>query len=179
MAQIVIPSQELTEFDLPRVCVVTGATENVVFKDVKFQWYPRWVAALILINVLVMAVVAMALTKKVKGKLPFTEEAFATWRRGITVMTLSVIAAIVVFIASMVAFGNDVPVFGILGVLASIGGPIAVWVTMVRGKTVQCLKIADGFITLNVPSGQAALEIQRHLHAGTPAVAPAIAMPTA
>jgi hypothetical protein len=43
---ITIPSNELNSFGLPPVCVVTGSREGVVFKPVKFSWYPRWVSYL-------------------------------------------------------------------------------------------------------------------------------------
>lgn len=175
MAKITLPANELTEFDLPRVCVVTGQSEGVVFKDVKFQWYPRWVVALVLINVLIAAIVAAVLTKKVKGKLPFTEAAYTAWRRGILLQTLSIVGAIVAFIAGAIFMGSDREAVGGFLMVAALVVPIAVYFTQVKGKTVSCTRIADGTLDLTIPSDAAAISIQNHLHAG--AAIPAVAMP--
>ena len=175
MASIQIPSQEMTEFDLPRVCVITGDTDGVVFKDVKFQWYPRWIGALVIINVLVAAVVAMAMTKKVKGKLPFTEAGHAAWKKGQLMFGLSFLVAVALGIGSGVAFGNDIGALGILGVVLAIAAPIAAYFIWAKGRRLGCTRIADGQITLSIPSEAAALAIRTHLHAG--AVLPAQAVP--
>jgi len=174
MAHITIPSGELTEFDLPRVCVVTGATEDIVFKDVKFQWYPRWVAALILINILIAAVVALALTKRVKGKLPFTEVAYAAWRRGVWTMLAAWFGAVVLFLFGLGGLMSGRMALGTMASVGCIALPLAVWLKLVRNRNVICTRIADGQITLRVPSDAAALAIREHLHGG--AVVPAVAV---
>jgi hypothetical protein len=80
LATVEIPVNEMSSFDLPKVCLVTGATENVVFKPVKFSWYPRWIAVFILVGWPIALILALTLTKRVKGELPFTEEAYRRWK---------------------------------------------------------------------------------------------------
>ena len=175
MATIQIPSQEMTEFDLPRVCVITGDTEGVVFKDVKFQWYPRWIGALVIINLLVAAVVAMAMTKKVKGKLPFTEAGHAAWKKGQLMTGLSIVGALVMLVGAGFAFGNEIPALGVLLLGLMVAVPVAAYFLWAKGRRLGCTRIADGQITLSIPSEAAALAIRTHLHAG--AVLPAQAAP--
>ncbi len=166
MAQIIVPDNELNSFDLPPVCVVTGATQGVVWKKVKFAWYPRWVTVLILVNVLVMAIVAAILTKRVKGELPFTEEAYSAWRRGRIFFGLAITAAIGLLIGGAVALATDSPAVGVALLLLTFAVPIAVWFAFVKGKTVTCTRIADGSTSLNIPSEAAATQIRTHLTGG-------------
>ncbi len=139
----------------------------MVFKDVKFAWYPRWVPALILINLLIMAIVAAILTKRVAGKLPFTEEAWAAWRKGRIVFGLGVFGAIVLFIAGVILMASETSVpGGALALVASIAGPIALWVTFLKGKNVVVREITKTHTTLRIPSAEACAKIQAHLSDG-------------
>jgi len=175
MAQITLPDNELNSFDLPRVCVVTGATQGVVFKPVKFAWYPRWVAAFILVNVLVMAVVAAIMTKRVQGELPFTEEAFAAWRKGRILFGVSIFLAICLLCGGVGLLASDVPVPGIAALVVMLGLPIGVWVGFLKGNNITCTRIADGYTTLTIPSDAAAASIQAHLTGGNRVRRPAMA----
>lgn len=166
MREIVLPADELNEFDLPRVCVVTGQTENVEFKPVKFAWYPRWVAALVIVNVLIAAIVATILTRRVKGHLPFTEEAYKSWRMGRVFLVLSILGAVALFVASCVALAEDTPQLGVLGIVLSFAVPITVGILFVRNKGPVVQRIADGRITLKLPSEEAVLRIEQHMVAG-------------
>jgi hypothetical protein len=166
MREIVLPADELNEFDLPRVCVVTGQTENIEFKPVKFAWYPRWIAALVIVNVLIAAIVAAILTRRVKGHLPFTEEAYKSWRMGRVFFALSIVGALALFVASCVALADSTPQLGVVGMVLSLAIPITVGVLFVRNKGPVVQRIADGRITLKLPSEEAVLRIQQHLVAG-------------
>ena len=166
MREIILPADELNEFDLPRVCVVTGQTENVVFKPVNFSWYPRWVAVFILINLLVAAIIAFALTKRVKGHLPFTEEAFKAWRTGITLFALSIMAAIGLFIGGGVLLASSQEGLGLAALAAALAVPIFVGVKFMRHRGPVVQRIADGQITLKLPSEEAVLTIEHHLVSG-------------
>jgi hypothetical protein len=166
MREIILPADELNEFDLPRVCVVTGQTENVVFKPVNFAWYPRWVAIFVLINLLIAAIIAFALTKKVKGHLPFTEEAFKAWRTGITLFALSVVAAIGLFIGGIIMLASHSEGLGVVALVAALAVPIFVGVKFLRHKGPVVQRIADGQITLKLPSDEAVMRIEQHMVSG-------------
>ncbi|MBX5482766.1 MAG: hypothetical protein IRZ16_13135 [Myxococcaceae bacterium] len=60
MAQLVdSPNNELNEFDLPRTCIATGATDGVVFKPVKFAWYPKWPLIFVPITLAIAIILAV------------------------------------------------------------------------------------------------------------------------
>jgi hypothetical protein len=166
MREIILPADELNEFDLPRVCVVTGQTENVVFKPVNFSWYPRWVVVFVLINLLIAAIIAFALTKKVKGHLPFTEEAFKAWRMGLVFFALSILAGLGLFVGAMFLLGSGRGELGVAALVAAVGVPVAVSLRFVRHKGPVVQRIADGRITLKLPSDFAVELIERHLVSG-------------
>lgn len=171
MPRIVLPANEMNEFDLPRVCIVTGQTEGVVFKDVKFSWYPRWVSIFVLLNVLIAALIALALTKRAKGQLPFTEEAWKQWKRGQIFFGLSIVLAVVLvaggFALMLSGLREDTtPGLGVAGMVFALAVPISVWFRFLRNKGPFVERIADGQVTLKIPSDFAAGAIARHLVAG-------------
>ncbi|WP_224362363.1 hypothetical protein [Hyalangium versicolor] len=165
MPQIVLPADELNEFDLPRVCVVTGQTENVQFKPVKFAWYPRWIVVLVLINVIIAAIVAQVLMRRVKGQLPFSEEAYQRWRMGRVYFGLSFVLALALLFGGVFAMDSSGALGGVMMLLA-VASPIAAGLAFVRNKGPVVLRIEDGRITLKLPSEQAVLQLQEHLNAG-------------
>jgi len=171
--QIDLPENELNEFDLPRVCIVTGATDGVVFKPVKFSWYPSWVSVLVIINVLIAAIVASILTRRVKGQLPFTEESFKAWKRGQLFFALSIVAAIALFVGGFVLSFNQPGGLGALGILLAIAVPIVVYRKYLRNRAPVVKRIADGRVTLVLPSDAAVEAIRNHLFAGKAAGGPA------
>ncbi|MHB8879629.1 MAG: hypothetical protein ACYC8T_38560 [Myxococcaceae bacterium] len=168
MAQIVVPDNELNSFDLPRVCIITGATQNVVFKKVKFSWYPRWVGVTVLINVLVAAVLAAVLTKRVQGELPFLEEAYAAWRKGRILFAFSIVLAVGLLIGGVILLASEQPIPGAAALVATLVVPIVVWVKFLKDCNVTCTRIADGHTTLKIPSDEAAMKISSHLSGARP-----------
>lgn len=167
MTEISIPDNEMNQFDLPRVDIVTGASEGVVFKPVKFQWYPRWVA-IFAVAPLIFLIVALVTMRRSKGELPFTEASYAAWRTGKVALGLAIGVAIIAFLGGMALLDGS----GALGTLIIIGGiaaPIVVGWTMVRGKGPQVVRIDKGYTVLKVPSASAAAMFQEHLTSGAPA----------
>lgn len=167
MHSIKIRSQELNAFDLPPVCVITGEREGVVFKPVKFAWYPRWVYLLIFANLIIALLVASAMTKRVKGELPFTKEAWSRWKRGQIIVGVSAAAAIaLLFTALFLLVGDATGPLG-LGVLA-LGTvlPVLAWLFFLRGKGPQALRIDKDEVTLSLPSRVAARAFTSHFQAG-------------
>jgi hypothetical protein len=171
---ITIPVNELTSFDLPKVCIISGARSDVVFKPVKFAWYPRWVPALIIVNLLVAAIVAFALTKRAKGELPFTEHAYRRWRLGNVLRPVSWLFAIFAVFGSAALMAGDHLVLGLFIIALGVGAPIGTWFVFVRNQSLAVQKIADGVIVLRSPSANAALEFKQHLRGGAALPAPPV-----
>jgi hypothetical protein len=161
MAIIEIPVNELTPFDLPRVCVMTGATDGVEFRKVKFQWYPRWVNVLILINVLVMAVVAQVTMKRCAGELPFTTEAWERWQKWKWGIGGSVLGLLVGIISGAVLMANDVMVGGLLFPLVLVQFIVVMVLARRAGPQVESIK--DDLLRLKVPSDEVAQRFASHL----------------
>lgn len=163
MAEIRIPVNELNKFDLPKVCVMTGSTDpSVDFRPVKFQWYPPWVNALILINILVMAIVARVMTKIAKGELAFSEEAWKRWRTWRLIMVASVLGLIVGFIAGLGLLVNEYGGAG--GALLLIAFVQLIVVIVMAGRAgPKVVSIKDNVLVLKTPSDQAAAAYGQHL----------------
>ncbi|RKH01964.1 hypothetical protein [Corallococcus carmarthensis] len=166
MHHVDIPSGELNEFDLPPVCIITGERQGVVFKQVKFSWYPRWVGFLALLNLLIAIIVAAAMTKRVKGTLPFTEEAWSRWKRGQVIMGVSVVAAIALLIAAVSLLSADVIPLGLAALASCVAIPVLAWVYFLRGRGPQVRRIDKDSIALAIPNGVAAHAITVHFLAG-------------
>ncbi len=166
MTELSIPDAELNEFDLPRVCVVTGNTTDVVFKKVKFQWYPPWVGVFVLVNPIIFAIIATIMMKRSAGQLPFTEEAHAAWKRGQLALGLSIVGAVFTLIGGVALMANEQMVPGVLLLVLTLAVPIAVGVTMSRGRGPRVVRIKDGLTVIRVPSAQGAQAIAAHLSQG-------------
>ena len=165
MATLSIPENEMTSFDLPKVCIVTGSTANVSFRPVKFQWYPRWIGVFG-IAPLIMIIMMAVLMRRAKGELPFSDEAWEAWKKGKMLMVLSVVAALVVFGAGIAALVNRVEALGVVLMIAAFVLPIVIGVKFLKGRGPTCTKIADGRIELKIKSDSAAEAIRRHLDGG-------------
>lgn len=170
-----IPTGELSSFDLPPVCVVTGRRDGIVFKPVKFSWYPRWIVVFAPFALLIAAILAFALTRRVSGELPFNEEAWRKWRFGRTLFTASVLTALVLFISMPFAFAARLDAVGWVLVALAIGFPLTAWITSVRGRGPSVERITKTHITLSLPSAEASRVIAKHLVASAGAVGPLLA----
>lgn len=166
MTPVEIPINEMNSFDLPPVCIVTGATEGVVWKPVKFAWYPRWVGLFAPFILILAAILAAILTRRAKGELPFTEEAWSNWRRGKLAMGFSVIGALAMFIGSMVCFAQNQGVAGFALLVMTIAEPVALWIALARNRGPTVDRITKTHLRLKLPSAQAAEAIALHLVAG-------------
>lgn len=166
MHRLEIPIAEMNAFDLPRVCLITGATEGVEFRKVKFAWYPRWVAFFALPALLVAAILAAVLTKRAKGELPFSPHAYRWWKLGQALFVLVVFAAIAGLLASVVIATNGSGAVAVAVALVSIAGAIGAWWGLLRNKTVQVVRITDSMLTLKVPSQTAVGAFQQQLKGG-------------
>lgn len=166
-ADVVIPKNELSEFDLPRVCVITGQTEGISFKPVKFAWYPRWLLIFLPFAALIVLLIAMALTKRAKGTLPFSEEGWARWQRSKLLFGLSFLGTIVILVGGIAVFAgrsDGIPI--LVSVLLATLVPVVTYFAVVRGRVPQVQRIDERNITLSLPSESAAATITAHLSSG-------------
>lgn len=170
MHDVTIPDAELNEFHLPRVCVVTGRSDEVQFRPVKFQWYPRWIA-IFACAPLIAAILALALTRRVKGQLPFTDEAWSAYQRAKLMVVLAVIAPVVLFIGGLMV-SDTLPPLWMLMWLTAVALPIFLAVKFVMKRGPRAVKIDQGLTHLKIPSAEAAAAIARHLSAGAVRAAP-------
>ncbi|MBK8169480.1 MAG: hypothetical protein IPK60_03945 [Sandaracinaceae bacterium] len=177
MTPISIPINEMTAFDLPKVCVSTGSTSNIVFKPVKFQWYPKWIA-IFAIAPLIMVIVMLVMMRRVNGELPFSEDGWKQWKKNKLISGLGVAFAITCWVGAAFSLGavadsNASPVFAILlGVVGLVALIVAVRMAQRGGPLVT--KIDKTVIELKIPSADAASAISQHLMGGVArrAVAP-------
>ena len=164
--------QEMNAFDLPPVCIITGERQAVVFKPVKFAWYPRWIDRFALLAVLVLPIafiVASVMMKQVTGTLPFTEEAWSRWRRARVLGPVAFMAGaalLIMAVAVMAAAGGSTPLG--LGALAlGVALPVLAWVYSLRSRGPRLLGSAKDAIGLAIPSDAAAQAIMSHFEAGS------------
>src|SRR5258706_10837648 len=113
-----------------------------------------------------MVIMMLILMRRVKGELPFTEEAYAAWKRGQALLAVAIVGCIALFVGSLGVIGNDLVGPGFALMAAAVALPIVVGIKFARGRGVTCQKIADGRIELKVPSEEAAMEITSHLTSG-------------
>ena len=167
--QVVIPKNELTEFDLPRICVVTGATDDVEFHDVTFQYIPPAARAFAAFCGPIGYLVAMSLMRKTAtGKLPFVASAHDQWKTMRVVLPLGLVGLIVAAVAAF-AFGMSSAPSGSLVLIAvllvvAIGGALgmAFWLKQIGPAVIS---IDDTHVTLELPSADAAAAFETRLHA--------------
>jgi hypothetical protein len=165
MATLSIPENEMTSFDLPKVCIITGSSQNVSFRPVKFQWYPRWIGVFG-IAPLIMIIMMMVLMRRAKGELPFSDEAWEAWKKGKMMMALGTVGAIVLFGGGIAALANRMEAVGALMMVAAVVAPIVIGVKFLMGRGPTCTRIGDGRIDLKIKSDAAAEAIRRHLEGG-------------
>jgi len=78
MASVKLGRYEATQGQLPRVCVRCGAPAALV-KAKNFSWHPGWVLALILVGLLPYVIVALALTKRMRVRVPLCQQHRYHW----------------------------------------------------------------------------------------------------
>jgi hypothetical protein len=99
-----MPSVKLSRYEcsrdmLPDVCMFCGEPATVR-KRKTFGWHPGWVWILILVNLIVLIVVAMILTKKMPMKVPLCERHAGYWTRRTLTLTFSFLAVAVLCIGA-------------------------------------------------------------------------------
>lgn len=169
MPALTLPTNELSSFDLPPVCLITGERAGVTFHKVKFSWYPRWIPALIFVpfgGILLAAIVAFIMTKKAAGELPFTEQGWSRWRLAKIMGVVSVFFVLLAMFGGLGLMAAELPEAAFVAWGLMIAVPLAIYFNLQRGRSVMPVRITDTEITLKIPSEEAALAIRDHLHSG-------------
>jgi hypothetical protein len=155
--------------DLPPVCVITGAKDNVVTRKVTLSWFPRWVLLLALVpagSVLLAGIVALFMTKKASGYLPFSDRGWFRWRVAKIVTPISIFW---VLGAIFVGMSFDVATEALQAALAwgaMVAVPLALYWTLQRNRMVVPVRITDSEIALKIPSEEAARAVVDFLYPG-------------
>lgn len=171
MASITIPVKELTQFDLPAVCVVTGAREGVVFRKVQFVWIPPVARMLAVACGLVGVVAMLAMQKRVHGELPFSDAGWERWRSGKILVAVGVVACVALvalgaytFSVASLEMGGLVMITGIVALVAAA--------LLAKGRGPACKRIGDDDIELELPSADATAAFEERLRLGVSAPLP-------
>ncbi len=175
MPSITIPVKELTPYDLPAVCVVTGAREGVTFRKVSFAWVPPVARMLVVFCGLFGAIAMLAMQKKVQGELPFSDAGWERWRSGKILIGVGVAACVgLLLLGAYMLSGYGSDGIGMI-IMASAIVVLVAAILMARGRGPACKRIGDDDIELDLPSADAvaAFAERLRLDASTPLVATA------
>jgi hypothetical protein len=154
-----LPKRAMTEYDLPRVCVATGATDGVSFKKVTFQFTPLWARLSVAFCGILGVVLMLVNTKRVEADVPFTDAAFAKYKRDKLVPGLLVVGGLVPLFAGLV-FGAEEPSVLLVGFglfFALLIGAVVYVQTVTRESSPICKGITEQEVTLELPSHDAAM----------------------
>jgi hypothetical protein len=136
---------------------------------VKFAWYPRWLLIFLPFAALIVLLIVLALTKRAKGTLPFSEEGWAQHQRSKLLFGLSILGTIAILVGGIALFAGRSDGSPILvAVLLAILVPIATYFAVMKGRVPLVKKIDERNITLSIPSDSAADTIKTHLSSGRP-----------
>jgi hypothetical protein len=161
MPKVKLPKAECTQYDLPPVCIVTGSPDNIVWKEVKFQYMPQWA---FFFGGVILGSIFM---KKMTAELPFSEEAYRNYKRSQAMAWVAVISFFALFfggIGGAAALDNTskdlAGILGVGGFLLGIIAPIVIYVAFIRNRAPRCLWMNDEFVEVVLPS-QAAIDAIR------------------
>ena len=162
--KVTIPKAELTPFDLPSVCIVTGSRENVTFRKVNFVWIPPAARFSVVFCGMFGLIAMLVMQKKVEGQLPFTEQGWTAWRNA---KLMALVGGLVGFFAMFGALAL-VETSGLFAAIFGLGGFVLLIVALiqVRGKGPLCTRIDDTDIDLTLPSTEAADAFIERLQGG-------------
>ena len=161
-----IPNGELSEFDLPRVCVMTGSMETIEFRPVKFAWYPRWVGSLVICAWPLALIMMQVMTKRVSGKLPFSPPGWERYQRGKRMSIFAVLSFFVGLILCIAAGAAELPALIFVGLALALIVPLVLIICFTRNTRINVTKITDSHITLKLPSNEASDAFSAHLRGG-------------
>jgi len=146
MATVWLDRDESEYGDLPPVCMRCGE-ESTATKSRTFSWYPGWVNVLILVNLLVWAVVAMVMTKKMKVQAPMCDRHAGHWFRFNLFLYGGLIGMLAVIVAGVALMASDDPTLKDVAAAVLIAGGIGFLVVLIAGAIWQLTLIRALVIT--------------------------------
>jgi hypothetical protein len=105
MPSVRLGRYEIEEYDPPDVCMKCGARSTVVVRRT-FAWSPPWIIITILAGLLIYAILAMVMTKRMNVKVPLCQEHKGHW----TMRTLSILLGflgILVFVGLAIFLSSE------------------------------------------------------------------------
>lgn len=173
---ITIPKEAVTEFDMPRVCVATGATEGVEYHRVKFSFVPMWARMSVAFCGLIGLILMALNTRRVEAEIPFTAEAWTRYQRAKIVPVVIILASLVLLVVPLM-IDPDLALVGFVAFFAAVIGAVVYAVTVMKSSGPICKNIDETSITLEIPDAEAARAIEERLTGGArrPDPAPAVA----
>ena len=110
MATVTLSEYECRKKLLPDVCIQCGEPATVSVRR-NFSWYPPWVIALVLAGVLVAAIVAIVLTKKMLVQVPMCDRHKSHWstRTMWTFLCFAVVASAAIGGIALLAANDNGP----------------------------------------------------------------------
>lgn len=161
-----LPKTAVSEFDLPRVCVATGATEGVTYQKVTFTFVPMWARLSVAFCGLIGVVLMMLNTRRVEAEIPFTQEAFARYKRA-RVIPLAIILGGLALMFVPMAISPDLILIGAVVFFAAVIGGVVYAQTVTKQSGPICKEIDEQTLTIELPNDAAARAFEARL-AGQP-----------
>lgn len=174
MSELRLPRKALTRFDLPPVCLATGAVDGVTYHKTRFVFVPLWARLSVAFCGLIGVILVLVSTQRADAEVPFTEEAFAVWKRAKMVTVALVLGSLVPLVGGLLLMDSTLLV-GIVAFLAVLVGAVVYSQTVLKGLGPICKSIDADSIVLVVPSEAAADAINKRLGLGPDGTAPALA----
>ncbi|MBZ0117810.1 MAG: hypothetical protein K8H88_12480 [Sandaracinaceae bacterium] len=164
MPVVHLPKTAVSEFDMPRVCVTTGATEGVTFQKVTFTFVPLWARLSVAFCGLIGVILMLVSTKRVQAEIPFTDAAYSKWKMAKIIPALIIVGGIPLIFLPML-IDEDLAMVGLLAFIAAVIGAVVYAVTVTKAAGPFCKEITEDTLILEIPSDAAAEAMSKRLGA--------------
>ncbi len=123
--------------DIPQRCVKCNGPINSPAKQKTFYWHPSGWYLLILFNILIYAIVALFVRKKIKVSPGLCD---AHKKRKSTLVSASLAMFVLLFLAGVTTFGGENALVSLAGFVGSL---IALIVAVISSRTIYPIEIHD------------------------------------
>jgi hypothetical protein len=162
MQVVHLPKSAVSEFDIPKVCVATGATDGVRYQKVKFTFVPMWARMSVAFCGIIGVILMLVNTRRVEADIPFTDEAYAKWKRAKIIPAILIVGAIPVIFLPMLV-DEQLILLGLIGFLAIVIGAVVYAQTVMKQTGPFVKEITEDTLVIEIPSDEAAAAIDRRL----------------